>query len=478
MSAGAPPVALAPHVAVAAGYMPFFDEIMPPGYREDRDAYGRAVADKAAAVGRTTYLGLMRDEASGREAGRALAALDADALLLAPTMATPATYLWSVAEPHPDLPVVIFAAHETGEIGPGYDMVELCRHSQNVGALMVGNMLARAGRPFVVVAGERDDPATLAELRDALAAAALAGRLRRARIGRLGRPLDGYANVDVDPSALREATGVEVVEIGLEEWNATLASVDEADARRVIDATARRAAIDARGRPRELVAAARMASALEKTARAHGLIAGAMNCRGDFGVSSAVCPSLGCLAVTHAASVGAPFACTGDLITAVAMAIGRTLGGAALYCELDAIDVGRDAFLCANTGEGDFGWSGEDAADCAVFVSGADSGRRAPGCSVRQRLRPGPATMIGFTPRAGAKGGFALIAMEGEVAEPPKVALSVSSAWFRADRRPMRRAFARWAEAGATHHGSLSPGRLADRIALVARFLRIDFDRI
>ncbi|WP_274631128.1 hypothetical protein [Arvimicrobium flavum] len=467
-----------PRIAVAAGYMPFFDEIMPAGYRADRDAYGRSVADVADAVGDVTYLGLMHDEASGRAAGEALAALGAHAILLAPTMATPANYLWSVVESNPGVPVVIWAAYETGTIAPTYDMVELCRHSQNVGALMVGNMLARAGRPFAVVAGERDDAATRTDLRDTLAVAALAGRLKRSRIGRLGRPLDGYANVDVDAAALKAATGIELVEIELDEWNETLASTSPHAAEALVDKLRQHAELDDRGQPQAMLAAARMAAALEETAQRHGLCAGAMNCRGAFGVTNSICPSLGCLATTHATSIGIPFACTGDVITAIAMAIGRTLGGASLYCELDAIDTGRDAFLCANTGEGDFGWSKDRTASCRIFTSGMDSGRYAPGCSVRQGLRAGPATMVGFTPRADATGGFALIAMEGEVQEQPEIELSVSSAWFRADTQPMRRAFARWAEAGATHHGSLSPGRQASRLELLARFLGIGFEQV
>lgn len=469
---------LAPfRIAVAAGYMPFFNEIMPQDYPADRDAYGRSLAQAAEAAGDVTYLGLVDDGEAGRRAGIALSALDADAVLLAPTMATPANYLWNVVEPNPKLPVVIWSAHETGTIAPGYDMVELCRHSQNVGALMAGNMLARHGRPFVVVTGEREDPAVRDELADKLRVAALAGRLRRSRIGRLGHPLDGYANVDVDPDALRQSCGMEVIDIGLDEWNDALSDADDEAIDSVLADVDRYASLDPGRDAPQARAAARMAAALGAVSRRHDLIAGGLNCRGAFGVGNAVSLSLGCLALTHAAATGVPFACTGDLITAIAMAIGSALGGATLYCELDAIDTTRDAFLCANTGEGDPRW-GRSRTDCRIFEAGAASGRRAPGCSVRQVLSEGEATMIGFTPRAGAPGGFVLIAMEGQVQEAPKVALSVTSAWFQADTKPMRRAFSQWAEAGATHHGSLTPGRQARRLELLARFLGIGFEQV
>lgn len=86
--------------------------------------------------------------------------------------------------------------------------------------------------------------------------------------------------------------------------------------------------------------------------------------------------------------------------------------------------------------------------------------------------------MIGFSPKAHAERGFTLLAMEGETLEPPEVALSVTSAWFRATARPMRRAMRGWIEAGATHHGSLSPGLQAGRIATLGGLLGIGVDVI
>jgi L-arabinose isomerase len=68
--------------------------------------------------------------------------------------------------------------------------------------------------------------------------------------------------------------------------------------------------------------------------------------------------------------------------------------------------------------------------------------------------------------------------MEGEVLEPPNVALSVTSAWFRADQRPMRKAMEGWIQSGATHHGSLSPGRLAEPITKLAALLGIGVECI
>lgn len=465
-----------PRVAVVAGYMPFFDEIMPPGYPQERAQRGEALGARFMPEEcERAHLGLVRDFASGAAAGKALAECGFDAALVIPTMATPAGYLWEALRPNPHLPVVIVAAHEIAAIGADFDMPALCRNSASVGALMIGNILSRQGRPFRVVVGHSESGEVIADAIREVRLAAVAGAVRRARLGLFGEPIEGYDNVRVDAQALASAIGMQVIDVPLAEWNAAHGAVGKADVAEARQALSQIAAIDARERPDEVDAALRLERALAAMIERHGLAAGAINCRGAYGVGRSERPSLGCLAVSAATARGVPFTCTADAITAVAMLIGKRLGGGALYCELDAIDEARDAFLCANTGEGDLGWCG-----CAsrVFASGAQSGRFAPGCSVRQTLPPGPATAIGFSPRAGAKGGFALIAMQGETLEAPQIALGVTSAWFRAGRRPMRHAMQDWIGAGATHHCALSPGHLAASLAVVAGHLGIDFTEV
>jgi L-arabinose isomerase len=460
-----------PRIAVVAGYMPFFDEIMPEGHPSTRFDFGAIVADFLRGVADVTYLGLVSDHSTGEAQGEELRKLAPDAVLLVPTMATPAGYFWRVLQANPDVPVVILAAHEVETIEADYDMVALCRLSSNVGAMMIGNVLTREGRPFQVVVGPRDRPDTRHRLCEAMLVASLAGQLRSVRIGKLGDALDGYVNVAVDATALQKATGIQVIDIAQADWERQCESVTDRDVDALGELLGQTMLIEDRGEPAQVRSALRVAAALNALNRSHGFAAGAINCRGPFGVKNPKIDSLGCLATTVATSRGVPFTCTADVITAVAMLVGKRLGGAALYCELDAIDEVRDAFLCANTGEGDMDWCG--AQRCKAFTSGSSSGRFAPGCSVRQVLRPGPATMIGFTPCADDVSGFTFIALEGEVQDPPELALTVTAAWFQAKRSPMRAAMEEWIRAGATHHGALCPGHLAGQIQTLARYLRV-----
>ena len=51
----------------------------------------------------------------------------------------------------------------------------------------------------------------VARVREALRTGAVARGIRRARLGRIGRPIEGYLHVDVDDAELRDAMGIEAV---------------------------------------------------------------------------------------------------------------------------------------------------------------------------------------------------------------------------------------------------------------------------
>jgi L-arabinose isomerase len=461
-------------IAVLSSYMPFFDEIMPGGYRDERDRFAlQAIAPVGDAFD-ITYLGLIDGNEAGMAMSRRIADLAPDAILVVPTMASPPGYVWNALRDHTAIPIVLWNAHELTTIGPDYDMPELCRHSVNVGTLMIANALHRhAVRPDVLT-GPLHDRQVHAELRRRLHAAAVAGRLRRARFGRLGAPIDGYINVDLDAADLKHRIGAEIVDIGLAEWTDALAAVTDAEARALAcDLLRAPNESDLSADDGEMLRASRLTVALAALCDRHSLDGGTLNCRGPFAVRHPSVGVLGCLALSYLTGKGRPFTCTGDIATTVAMFLGKALSGSSLYCELDAIDYDLDAFLCANTGEADFGFC-DVGQSCHLQRAGRLSGRDAEGVCIRQRFDSGPATMLGFSPNASCASGYVLVAAEGDILGTPPTALGVASALFRTTLRPMTTAFDRWVLAGATHHGSLSSGHLGRSVQAIGRFLGID----
>ncbi|MGV8986032.1 MAG: hypothetical protein ACOH2H_07100 [Cypionkella sp.] len=459
-------------VAVIGGMMAYFEKIMGPGFRDERRDHVSRVIGPLGPEFAITPLGLWAESADTDAIARQLVTAAPEVLLLVPTMATPPAEIAGMAQKC-GVPVVIACAHELSAVEPGYDMTELCRHSVNVGAAMLGSMLRRyaAARPPVLVSGFLDDPTFHARLALALRTAALAHRLQGLRIGRLGQPMPGYDHIGLSDEEAT-ASGLHVVDIPLAEWADRVRAVKPNEIRQFVQE--RLPALvppQTRIEPGDgLDRAARLALALDRIANDQGLSCGSLTCRGPFGVGLND-GAIGCLATSLMTQSGRPFSATGDLLTAIAMHVGKALGGATLYCELDAVDRGREAFLVANTGEGDFDWCPPDGAT-AIVDARAYSGRDVPGVVLSHDLSEGPATMLGVVLDRSTTDRLGIVAMQGETLEPARTALNVTHGWFRTTGKDALVAFEGWANAGATHHGALSRGHLAEAIGWLGKYCR------
>ncbi|HRM73423.1 MAG TPA: hypothetical protein PLI13_01760 [Paracoccus sp. (in: a-proteobacteria)] len=456
-----------PRVAVIGGMMAYFESIMAPGFRDDRRANMMELTRGLGGCATLLDLGLWAEAGDEEAIGQRLTQARADVLLLAPTMAWPPERIAALAA-ESGLPIVLACGHDLDHVGDSFDMRELCRHSHNVGTTMMGAMLRRLSphRPPITIVGFLDDPAFHERLRQAVMAAALARRSKGLRLGRLGAPMPGYAHVGLTPEEA-SAAGLALVDVALDEWSDRVAAVTGAEiadfANERLPRLLPRQAVW-RNSP-DLDRALRLGLALDRLADDHALDCGAIACRGPFG-DGLPQGAISCLATALCATTGRPFAATGDLVTALAMWVGRHLGGATLYCELDAIDRDRDAFLVANTGEGDFAWT-PSGGRFAIHDASVHSGRAVPGVVLQQDLTAGPATALGFALHPGRSERLTLIAMEGKIGEPARTALKVTSGWFHADARPAASAFEAWANAGATHHVALSRGALAEAVGWI-----------
>ena len=440
--------------------MTYFEPIIGPGARI---VLTKHVSEVTAGLDRpdleVTRLGLWSDEADTDGLARAVAQLSPDVLLLVPTMATPPAALARLAR-NAGVPVVIACGHDLAQVDQDYDMRALCRHSVNVGATMLGAMMRREpGPPPILVSGFLDDMKFHDSLICAIRTAALARRLDGLRVGRVGPVMPGYDHLGLS-YAEGETSGLEIVDVPLEDWAARVAGIPAAAVRDFVGGQLTgilppQTRIEA---TEGLVRAARMALALDALADDLALDCGSLACRGPFGVGLEG-GAIGCLATSLMTGSGRPFSATGDLVTAVAMLIGKTLGGATLYCELDAVDRPSGAFLVANTGEADFDWAPPNG-EVVIRDAGELSGRQVPGVVLSHQLASGPATMLGLTLDRTTSDRLKLIAMEGRTVDLPPTSLKVPHGWFASSSGEPIEAFEAWANAGATHHGALSRGHL------------------
>jgi L-fucose isomerase-like protein len=444
-------------VALLSPYWDFFEHSVAGDLR----ASGRELAAGAAAL----LGGVVADEvADSREAGaaaaRRIAAAQPDALVLVQSLAAPPAYALAALDALPGLPLVVFVAQRARRPPDPYTHGDIAADGGTVGGPQLTNVLGRRGRPYALVAGPLDDVG--GRLREAVRAAAAAGRLRRSRIARVGQPIDGYDCVDCDADELRAAMGVELVPVAPADVRAAYLEGDGAEVEREL------AGWDV-AVPRECLArSVRFAAALETLDRRLGVDAGAMNCHVPeirLGAEPGIAP---CFALGRETSRGVPWTCAGDVVTAVAMLTLKLLGGAALYHEIEALDHDSGEALLANSGEHDL-----------AFADPSDRPRLHEnpwwdGACATFSPAPGPATLVGFTPHAAEPSGFRYVIAEGELTARRLPRTGTPNGAFRfAGDEPVGAAWERWARAGVNHHAAATPGHLGAAVGAVAGHLGV-----
>lgn len=463
--------------AVVSPYWTFWEASAGgPALRDDRR---RLLAEAVEALRRNSGAGgievaceALLDSPEAADAIADGVAGDLDVIVVVICMAAPSTHGLAFLDRLPSVPVVVWSVQRSRNIRAGFDASDITSAGTAVGTPQLTNMLARSGRPHEIVVGALDDEACHGRLARAVVVAATASALRRARIARVGQPPPGYACVDTDAGALRRATGIELLDVDPADLRRRWCKVDEANTDRLqreAEETAEIAvAWDTAGR-RSLAGAA----ALEALDAELGVTAGAMNCHLPelrFGTEVGVTP---CYGLGRETSRGIPWTCAGDVVTAVAMLVGKRLGGAALYHELEVIDFDTDEVAIANSGEHDLAW--------------CPAGRRPrlqpnpwytddplTGASVWFELPPGPASLIGFTPHSDEPSGYRFIVAEGAITERSLPRSPTVGGVFRfAGNAGIAESWRGWAAAGVNHHSSCSPGHLAADVATVARYLGV-----
>lgn len=471
-----PPTGARPRVGVISPYWTLWEHTAGPTFRADRLALARAVADELAADGSIEPVAVLEVDSSeaGAATGRDLAATSVDVVLVVQTMAVPAAWTMAALDALPGVPVVVWALHETGLVDGAFDHGSITTQGATVGAPMLTNLLSRADRPFELILARRGDPDGRVRVREAVRLAGVARGIARSRLGRIGRPLDGYAHVDVDDDALRAATGIELVFVDPDEVVARFKEVADPDAAALESDMRRDWTFEQEPLPDDLDRSIRSALALETVVDAHGLDGGAFNCHVPqfrFGEPIGIAP---CWALGRLTTGGRPFTCTGDIVTAVAMLTTKRLGGAAVYHEIEAIDYATGEVVIANSGEHDLAWLAPGSRP-RLRPNGWFCGRDTH-CGVCAVFEPpaGPATLVGFTPHPQARGGFRYAVARGELTSRTFPETGTVNGAFRFADGPVEAAWARWANTGVNHHSCATPGDLSEAVATVARHLGIE----
>jgi L-arabinose isomerase len=466
-----------PRAALVLPYWDFWERSVPYALRAEREALLEHARVALADTIELEVCAVIASREDGEALARALQTAGSEVLIVLQTMAVPPAFASAALDALPLLPVVVWTVHRHARVAADFSHDDITTEGATVGAPMLTNVLVRRARPFALVAGRLDDPAAQARVAAAARAGAVAGRLRRARVGRVGRPIDGYDCVDADPARLRAATGIELVAIEPSEVRDRYLSVEQARVDELERETRATFTIDPAAEGETLARSLRAACAIEDLVREHRLDAGAMNCHVPeirLGPDVGIAP---CFGLGRSTSAGVPWTCVGDVVTAVAMLTTRRLGGAALYHELESLDYETGELVVANSGEHDLAFC-DPAERPSLRQNDWYLGDPVVGACACFGAPAGPASLVAFTELDAPVPGYRFIVAEGEFTRTRWPATGTPHAAFRFRHEPAPQAWERWARAGANHHSSATPGELGEAVEQLGAFLGVEVLRV
>ena len=459
-----------PVVGLVSCYFTLFDDQMPAGFRQDREAVVRRYVEVLGREFDVVDAGMLTSDTEGDAANALLRERRPDAVVFAPSMAAPPSYAARALEGI-DAPVVVWNGPTVGRLPDGLSQAQATVNSSQVAAVMLANALLRERRDFVTLTASPDDAGDLERLVRTVRAAAAASLLRGSTVLRVGQPIAGYLDVESSPTELVRL-GITERNIEVEELNGAFAAVGEERARAGLDE------LGARGWTRqegpEDVRSMRLALALDDLARSSGAVAVTVNCHSNLLRWNPEIGITACLGASLLTGGGIPVACTGDMPTALALVLARALSGRALYCEFYTPERETELMLLAAGGEGDPAWADPSHA-VVVEPNEHYPGDHGAGTSLSFRLEPGAATALSLSPVGDT---WRLAWAPGEIVEARYDTMGGPNGMFRFDSGSSYEAGARWISSGATHHNALARGRLDLELPVLARALGIEEERV
>ncbi len=457
-------------VGLVSCYFTLFDDQMPAGFRQEREAVHRRYRDVLSVDFDVVDGGMLTSDAEGQKANGILRDGRADVVVFAPTMAAPPSYA-AHALAGLDLPLVIWNGPTIDALPDGLTQSEATVNSGQVAAVMLANALVREGRPFATITASPGDAQGVALLTRTVRAAAVATSLRGSSVLRVGQWIPGYLDVESTEAEL-ERLGVVERALSASELNDAFGAVVGGRVDAGLASLAERGWAHRPGAADER--SMRLALALDDVVRATNAVAMTVNCHSDLLRWNPTIGITACLGASLLTAGGVPVSCTGDLPTALALVLAQKLSGRALYCEFYTPERETGLMLLAAGGEGDPAWA-DPAFPVVVEPNDHYPGDHGAGTSISFRLQPGPATALSLSPRGGT---WRLAWATGEIVEARYDSMGGPNGMFRFDSGTAFDAGARWIGSGATHHNALAYGRLDVEIPVLARALGIEEERV
>lgn len=364
-----------------------------------------------------------------------------------------------------DLPVIVLDTTPTYDFGPGQDPDEIMYNHGIHGVQDMCNLLIRNGKQFKIEAGHWQKSDVISRVTGLVRSAKTARAMRKARVGRIGRPFAGMGDFAVSPKELKNTIGVETVACNTAEIRKYLAQISEKEIRSEMADDRKRFKIG-KFTEESHRRTARVSLAVRRWIERNGLTAFTVNFLEINRASGiAVVPFL---EASKAMARGSGYAGEGDVLTASLVGALADVYRDVSFVEMFCPDWKGNTIFLSHMGEvnPDLIEGGKARLiEMDYKFSEAQNPIKAVGC-----LRGGRAVFVNLAPCGGGKYRL-IIAPVTMIGENGKSGFADSvRGWFRPEMC-VADFLEAYSIAGGTHHAALVYGNFADEIAGFGGFM-------
>jgi L-arabinose isomerase len=345
-------------------------------------------------------------------------------------------------------------------------------HCQACSCPEIASVFNRAGIPFHLVTGHLKDEAAWREIDDWIAAATVAAGMRNNRVGVLGHYYCGMLDVYSDLTQQSAAFGSHFEILEMCELDALRKAVTAAQVRAQVREFGRVFKVSRECAEAELERAAKTSCALDALADKHRLGALAYYYESVAGnpyqdIVTSVIAGNTLLTGRHI-----PVAGECEIKNVQAMKIMDLLGAGGSFSEFYLSDFKDDVVYLGHDGPAHFAIAEGPVSLVPLPVYHGKPGK---GLSIQMTVKHGPVTLLSVVQRGDGK--LSLLVAEGESVPGPVLQIGNTNSRYRF--APGAKAFLNaWAQAGPAHHCAIGTGHVAEKIAKLAKILKLDSYRV
>lgn len=449
---------------LACGYFEYWR--MYPSLRETVEQDLQGICDRLSEHLDIVYPGMVDTMDKADAAGRALAAEDLTCVIVVEGTYLPDFITLQALHHIKAVPVVLFNTQTGADVSPTDGYEATMRNSCLIGISQLTGTFRKMGRPYEVVVGENQDPATYRQLQERVATHDIVRRLQTQTIGLVGQVFRGMYDLEYDPAMVKGTFGPEVMTIQVDHLVDAFEAVSEDEARQTAQGFSERFAMQT-VTSADIERSCRLGLAMKALMQSHRL--DSLCFLGQHYIEKRThAPAR--LGASMLLDDGIMVACEGDVGGLVVMQIMHALTGAIpLQAEWGQVDIAHNALFMLGHGIASPSHAVDDS-HVTLTRSPEEWGFEGNGVNYQLILKPGPVTMahVLHTPS-----GWRLLVTEADSIDFPCLPCEEVHAMVRLTS-PVTEYVASILELGVSHHMIIVSGHIGQQLALVADRMHIE----